>query len=232
MKRQQGYALLVTLATLVVLSLVIVGSTRDIFSEQHHSSVESDKVMAQSYADSTLNYVANVQLKNLDADLKAEAALTNTVNTEEQWRTFLEGKFAYNCGANTGVVINGNAYRGLCLGRPNTADEATLGAGSGDAFGGAERNKTLPIWSVAGILEPCGSAALYQVNSIGGTCTGADNYAIGDRTWQDPRYIIELISRYDAFGVDQKHVYRVTTKAWGRNKQTSSTLQAYYEVVT
>ncbi|WP_434779013.1 pilus assembly PilX family protein [Neisseria sp. Ec49-e6-T10] len=78
-----------------------------------------------------------------------------------------------------------------------------------------------PAWQRDDIMTPCGNSNSYAVNSTGGGCNDP-----GDVVWANPRYIIELLS---PAGADER-IYRVTVRAWGKNKKVSSTIQSYFSI--
>ncbi len=75
----------------------------------------------------------------------------------------------------------------------------------------------------ANILDSCAGSLSFSVNKTGGEC---EPDKPGNVAWKNPRYIIEPMS--DA--TVSPRIYRVTIKAWGKNENTSTIIQAYYSL--
>lgn len=233
-KSARGYALLSTLMILIIISLVVISESGFVIAEQKGSAVESDRMMSNSYANGAMTYVSTEILPELDQAI-AKDAQTDGLNSRSEgakWNEFLEKKFKTDCSA---VSVGGKSYKGLCLGRPTKSDAAGLETNGVGTLADKSRKETMPIWAVSNILSPCGKAASFKVNDSGGECSGEGDdgtASAGDKTWQNPRYIIELVSSFDSFGKNPEHVYRVTVVSWGRSENTSSSIQAFYAVTT
>lgn len=232
--REKGYALLSTMMILIVISLVVISESGFVYSEQEGSTKESDRLMSKSYASGAMTHVASDVLYQLDKAILKEAEngahQLDASSDGEAWNAFLEANvFTEACRE---VKLDGQPFRGLCLGRPSKENAKNLATGGVGELANEQRPDILPIWARKDILGPCGAAASYKVNSTGGGCTGGTTPQKGDRTWQDPLYIIELVSPFETFGSSPVHVYRITVVSWGRSKNTSSSIQAYYEVTT
>ncbi len=87
--------------------------------------------------------------------------------------------------------------------------------------------ETTPAWQKnvgdENILDSCLGSSSFSVNKTGGEC---EPDKPGNVAWKNPRYIIEPMS--DA--TVSPRIYRVTIKAWGKNENTSTIIQAYYSL--
>ena len=204
---QQGYALIITVVILIAATFLVVSGSRSLMVDQTVAATDADKRLAANMADETLKFVEKDILPDMDRNVfKVLDAAGKTSSADVT--TYLNDVFTANCKNSViGEGRGGDGYQiGLCQ--------------SGDAPA-AQR----------GELAPCGDSLEYTANNTGGTCVSSDVVA-GNATWANPKYVIELVSPSGDYRANTVHTYRVTVKAWGRNRNTTSILEAYYSVQT
>lgn len=205
--RQQGGVLIVSLILLFAFTLLVLGTSQQLLVEQRISANQNDRQRAFQLAQLALQ-VAEYKAQTLNAKI---AGLTPSELFGQR------GVFTSNC-ANSS---NPSGFtQGLCLNAQQSpgrqvAWERVTGEGSHHRA----------------VLSPCGHAIQYVVDKSAspGCLNGRINS--GRQLWANPHYIIELL---DPQYRDEQHpaggLYRITARAWGRNRHTQVTLQSHYLV--
>jgi type IV pilus assembly protein PilX len=205
--RQQGGVLIISLILLFAFTLLVLGTSQQLLVEQKISTNQNDRQRAFQLAQLALQ-AAETKTQTLNAKI---AGLTPS---ELFGRS---GIFTSNCTNSS----NPNGFtHGLCLNAQQSpglqvAWERVTGEGS-------QRSD---------ILSPCGHAIQYIIDHSAspGCLNGRINS--GRQLWANPHYIIELL---DLQYRDGQHpvggLYRITARAWGRNRHTRVTLQSHYLV--
>lgn len=209
LKQQQGFSLLVVLVVLLVLSIIVIGATRYINTDLHISANDRDRKVAFSYAEATLEH-AELRLLALENDLDIPNKTVKQV--------YEQGIFTVGCFNSAG---NTAWQKGLCIpstDQTNVNDYKAATIQMGTAGVAWKRKSPASV----GVLDPCGNSMEYVVNKEGGTCSGT-TVTKGDLTWANPHYIIEILDK----DVDGTRNYRITARAWGKNRNTAVTLQSY-----
>ncbi|WP_024304270.1 PilX N-terminal domain-containing pilus assembly protein [Pseudogulbenkiania sp. MAI-1] len=205
---QRGSALVVALLVLVMMTMVVLASSRLIVDEQRIGSNQNDRQSTFQLAELALK-AAEAKVLELDESLgvasKSDEALFGSA-----------GVFSETCRNDANPA---GWSRGLC------ADSQQLGREVAQSW---ERTvsvgeKTVPT------LHPCGNALEYPFKrSVGqGHCP---DVVSPDGLWANPRYQIELVDKNHQDSDGGGRLYRITVRAWGQNANSVVTLQSYYVV--
>lgn len=206
-KNENGSSIIIAMIILLAFAALVLAGSQCLIGEQRISANQNDKQFAFQ--------LAELALKDGEDQI---GLLDRTAGLRSKEDSELFGSiFTTNCSttaSGTSTWSNG----GLCL----TAARAEAGAQS------AWLRTTSAGYPV---LDPCGNNKEYVYEANAGKCTGG-NIQGGKRVWSNPRYIVEMMEKSSKRDSKTGSLYRITAKAWGRNKNTQVTLQSYYFVTS
>lgn len=209
--QQRGAVLLTALVFLLAFTLAVLGSSQQLLTERRIDINQNDQALADSLAWIVLS-AAEQQVQSINTSL---AGLTAGELYGEGGQA---GVFTRDC-RNQGIQ---RAPRyGLCLDVAHSRELSPV----------ASRMVERPDLGQIALLSPCGHALEYQADASARTdCTR--NIVYGGKTlWANPRYVIELIDPlYTDHTMQASHLYRITARAWGKDKDTEATAEHYVAV--
>lgn len=200
--RQQGYALFIVLMMMVVIALLVVTATQSYNTEQRISTNDADRKLATTLAEAALREGENRIYEIEDGDFP----FTDNCISISKTKTKDKDK------------DKDNIKKGLCK-------AAQVNAGS---YLTAEGTITVSGTSkVEAWVRECGTNKCIEKNGkkyeISGIEKDHEEYEKISGI-KKPRHIIEYLGTNSA---DNRTIYRVTAKAWGKNKNTQVVLQSY-----
>lgn len=195
--RQQGYALFIVLMMMVVIALLVVTATQSYNTEQRISTNDADHKFATTLAEAALREGENRIYEIEDGDFP----------------------FTDNC-ISTPKDKNEKQQKGLCKAAHVKAGSYLTAEGTITVSG----TSTDEAW-----VRECGTDKCIEKNGKKYEISGIEE---DDKEYDEisgikikkPRHIIEYLGTNSA---DKRTIYRVTAKAWGKNKNTQVVLQSY-----
>ena len=196
-ERQQGYALFIVLMMMVVIALLVVTATQSYNTEQRISTNDADHKFATTLAEAALREGENRIYEIEDGDFP----------------------FTDNC-ISTSKTNKNNKKKGLCKAAHVNAGSYLTAEGTITVSG----TSTDEAW-----VRECGTDKCIEKNGKKYEISGIEE---DDKEYDEisgikikkPRHIIEYLGTNSA---DKRTIYRVTAKAWGKNKNTQVVLQSY-----
>lgn len=196
-ERQQGYALFIVLMMMVVIALLVVTATQSYNTEQRISTNDADHKFATTLAEAALREGENRIYEIEDGDFP----------------------FTDNC-ISTSKTNKNNKKKGLCKAAHVNAGPYLTAEGTITVSG----TSTDEAW-----VRECGTDKCIEKNGKKYEISGIEE---DDKEYDEisgikikkPRHIIEYLGTNSA---DKRTIYRVTAKAWGKNKNTQVVLQSY-----
>ena len=196
-ERQQGYALFIVLMMMVVIALLVVTATQSYNTEQRISTNDADHKFATTLAEAALREGENRIYEIEDGDFP----------------------FTDNC-ISTSKTNKNNKKKGLCKAAHVNAGSYLTAEGTITVSG----TSTDEAW-----VRKCGTDKCIEKNGKKYEISGIEE---DDKEYDEisgikikkPRHIIEYLGTNSA---DKRTIYRVTAKAWGKNKNTQVVLQSY-----
>lgn len=195
--RQQGYALFIVLMMMVVIALLVVTATQSYNTEQRISTNDADHKFATTLAEAALREGENRIYEIEDGDFP----------------------FTDDC-ISTSKTNKNNKKKGLCKAAHVNAGSYLTAEGTITVSG----TSTDEAW-----VRECGTDKCIEKNGKKYEISGIEE---DDKEYDEisgikikkPRHIIEYLGTNSA---DKRTIYRVTAKAWGKNKNTQVVLQSY-----
>jgi|GEM_PF-120392 membrane protein len=195
--QQQGYALFIVLMMMVVIALLVVTATQSYNTEQRISTNDADHKFATTLAEAALREGENRIYEIEDGDFP----------------------FTDNC-ISTSKTNKNNKKKGLCKAAHVNAGSYLTAEGTITVSG----TSTDEAW-----VRECGTDKCIEKNGKKYEISGIEE---DDKEYDEisgikikkPRHIIEYLGTNSA---DKRTIYRVTAKAWGKNKNTQVVLQSY-----
>ena len=198
--QQQGYALFIVLMMMVVIALLVVTATQSYNTEQRISTNDADHKFATTLAEAALRAGENRIYEIEDGDFP----------------------FTDNCISisKTKPKDKDNIKKGLCKAAHVNAASYPTAQGTITVSG----TSTDEAW-----VRECGTDKCIEKNGKKYEISGIEE---DDKEYDEisgikikkPRHIIEYLGTNSA---DKRTIYRVTAKAWGKNKNTQVVLQSY-----
>lgn len=208
--RQRGSALIVALMVLVMMTMVVLASSRLIVDEQRISSNQADRQSTFQLAELTLT-AAEARTLAMDGELDVAGKSDKVL-----FGSGADSVFTASCQNDANPA---GWRRGLC------ASSQQLGSAVAQPW---ERSVSIGNKTVSA-LHPCGNALEYPFKSSVAQGRCPDVVSL-DGLWANPRYQIELVDKNYQDGDGGGRLYRITVRAWGQNANSAVTLQSYYVV--
>ena len=196
-ERQQGYALFIVLMMMVVIALLVVTATQSYNTEQRISTNDADHKFATTLAEAALRAGEN---RIYDIENGVFPFTDDCISTPKD--------------------KNEKQQKGLCKAAHVKAGSYLTAGGTITVIGTSKDE----AW-----VRECGTDKCIEKNGkkyeISGIEEDDEEYdEISGIKIKKPRHIIEYLSTNST---DNRTIYRVTAKAWGKNKNTQVVLQSY-----
>lgn len=218
-ERQQGYALFIVLMMMVVIALLVVTATQSYNTEQRISTNDADHKFATTLAEAALRAGENriYDIENGVFPFTDDCISTPKDKNEKQQKGLCKAAHvkagSYLTAGGTITVIGTSKDEAWV--RKCGTDKCIEKNGKKYEISGIEEDGKKH--EISGIEKNCKK---YKISGIEEDDKEYDKISCIKK----PRYIIEYLGTNSA---DNRTIYRVTAKAWGKNDNTQVVLQSY-----
>lgn len=209
--QQHGAVLLTALVFLLAFTLAVLSSSQQLLTERRIDINQNDQAMADSLAQIALT-AAEQKVQSMNT------SLANLTTNELYGEGGQAGMFTRDC---RNPATQRAPQYGLCLDTAHARELRPV----------TSRLVNHPDLGQIALLSPCGHALEYPADTtVRADCTRNIVYS-GKTLWANPRYVIELIDpQYTDHTMHTSRLYRITARAWGKDKDTEATAQRYIAV--